>query len=139
MRAYWKLTEAQRDDVDSDPAVAAAIAALDAVRAAAATARAPNAQAAAASLSAAHDALDAARDEAAARMFGKETEMKSYSNLTDEQWAQVNRDPKVAAALNDYRATLFGSSAAATTAARYTYTLARDETAACMFGKEESK
>jgi len=72
MRAYWRLTEAQRDDVDSDPAVAAAIAALDAVRAVAATASAQNAQAAAAFLSAAHGVLAGAMDEATARLFGKE-------------------------------------------------------------------
>ena len=61
MKTYWDLTPGQRDDVDSDPAVAAA---LNDATVAAALAAAIDA--------AAIDAHDAARTEATARLFGKE-------------------------------------------------------------------
>ena len=67
MRAYWNLTEAQRDDVDSDPAVAAA---LDAARDAARAVVLDDARGVA--LDEAYSAYALACDEAVARLFGKE-------------------------------------------------------------------
>ena len=75
MKKFWELTREQQTQVDRDPKVAAACAVASRIAAAIAAATAAATAAAAVRATALDEAYDAyimARDEAMARLFGKE-------------------------------------------------------------------